>query len=110
MTYAAGAIVGLIFGGVIGKLKNLLIWKKYLQRDPSEAAGLGEMGNLYGRALISNAVNIAALAAAFFLRNVVPFDGIAFLVGTAVALSVMNRFLSIRQKKSENTGKEACGS
>ncbi len=107
MTYAMGAIAGLIFGGIAGFLKDLLIWQKYLKAQAAENSGTNSLGELYGRAFISYAVNILVLAAAFFMRNAVPFDGIAFLIGTAVALSVMNRVMALRQKKQECQGKES---
>ncbi len=99
MTYAIGAIAGLIFGGIAGFLKNLLIWQKYMKVQASNDSGADSLGGLYARAFISYAVNILVLAAAFLVRNVVPFDGIALLIGTAIALAVMNKVLAMRQKK-----------
>ena len=57
------------------------------------------MNGAYIRSMISFGVNVLTLAAAFFLRDVVPFHGIAFLIGTAAGLSVMNKVLSVQQKK-----------
>ena len=96
VTYVIGAVVGLLFGGVIGLLKNRFIWGEYLRRDDDTSAG--EATALYGRMLASNAVNVVTLLAAFLLRNVLPLDGIAFLVGTAVALTIMNRVLTKGQR------------
>lgn len=96
MTYVIGAIAGLIFGGIVGFIKNRFIWGSYLRRDDSDE---GEAGALYSRMLASNMINLATLVAAFFLRNIVPFDGIAFLIGTAAALALMNRLLQAGQKK-----------
>lgn len=96
MTYVAGAIAGLILGGIVGLLKNQVIWKNYLGRtdySPNEASAV------YSRMMISNIVNLVAFLIAFFLRNIMPFDGIAFLIGLAVALSVMNRLLTKQQKR-----------
>jgi len=102
MTYVFGTIAGLIFGGVVGALKNRFIWGKYLIKDDAfnEAAGL------YGRMLASNIVNVITLVIVFFLRNVVPFDGIAFLIGTAVAMTLMNKVLAAGQKKNVDERKE----
>ncbi len=107
MTYAIGAIAGLIFGGAAGHLKNLFIWQKYLKEHASENSGMDSLGGLYARSFISYAVNILVLAAAFFTRNVMPFDGIAFLIGTAVALTIMNKVLALGQKKQEDRRKES---
>lgn len=102
MTYVIGAIAGLVFGGIAGALKNRFIWGKYLIRDDAfnEAAGL------YGRMLASNIVNVVTLVIVFFLRNIVPFDGIAFLIGTAVAMTLMNKVLTAGQKKNVDKRKE----
>ena len=63
--------------------------------NPAEAG----VNGAYIRSMISFGVNVLTLAAAFFLRDVVPFHGIAFLIGTAAGLSVMNKVLSVQQKK-----------
>ncbi|NBI61512.1 hypothetical protein D3Z38_00140 [Clostridiales bacterium] len=106
VTYVIGAIAGLIFGGAAGQLKNFLIWQKYLKAHAAENSGTDSLGGLYARSFISYAVNILVLAAAFFMREVMPFDGIAFLIGTAVGLTIMNKVLALGQKKQEDRRKE----
>ena len=102
MTYVIGAIAGLIFGGIVGALKNRFIWGSYLVRDDvsNEAAGL------YGRMIVSNIVNVITLVIVFLLRNIVPFDGIALLIGTAVAMTLMNKVLAAGQKKNVDKRRE----
>lgn len=95
MTYVIGAIAGLVFGGIVGALKNRFIWGSYLCKENFD----GEATALYGRMLTSNIVNVVTLVIVFFLRNIVPFDGVALLIGTAVALTIMNKVLSVGQKK-----------
>ena len=51
--------------------------------------------------------NLITLIIVFLLRNIVPFDGIAFIIGTAVALTIMNKVLSAGQKKREDRRREA---
>ena len=97
VTYVIGAVVGLIFGGIVGAVKNRFIWGEYLRRTDDDAS-LGEAAALYGRMLASNAVNVVTLLAAFLMRNILPVDGIAFLIGTAVALTIMNRVLTRGQR------------
>ena len=99
MNIVIGAIAGLAAGCIIGWLKNSLIWMKYLKKTNSENPAEAGVNGAYIRSMISFAVNIITLAVAFFLRDVVPFHGIAFLIGTAAGLSVMNRFLSVQQKR-----------
>ncbi len=95
MTYVIGAVAGLVFGGLVGALKNRFIWGSYLYKEDFD----GEAAALYGRMLASNITNVVTLVIVFFLRNIVPFDGIALLIGTAVALTIMNKVLSSGQKK-----------
>ena len=66
---------------------NRFIWGDYLRREDTS----GEAGALYGRMLASNITNLVTLIIVFFLRDIVPFDGIAFLIGTAGALSLKQR-------------------
>ena len=105
MTYAMGAIAGLVFGGIIGLLKNLFIWRKYIESKDG-TAGQNEAANVYGRAMISYFVNIATLVAAFFMRGIVPSDGIAFLIGTAAALAILNHVWALKQKSGSGSQKE----
>lgn len=98
MTYVIGAAAGLVLGAIIGALKIRFIWGEYLRKE----YGYDEAGALYGRMLASNITNVAVLVIVFFLRDIVPFDGISFLIGTAVALVLMNKALSISQKKNNN--------
>lgn len=102
MTYVIGAAAGLLFGGLAGYLKNRLIWKKYLQQSASDGMGNNDMASAYGRALLSYAINVAVLVIVFLVRNIVPFDGIACLIGAAVALSIMNKVLTVQQQKIMN--------
>lgn len=108
LEYILGAAAGLILGGLVGQLKNRLIWRKYLRdSDSSSAAQTTTAGWLYARAGISYFVNVLTLAAAFLLRNAVPFHGLAFLIGTAAALIIMNKVLIVEQKRFEDRQKEA---
>lgn len=102
MEYVIGAVAGLVLGGLVGQLKNRFIWRRYLHEKACAAADPHSAGSLYARAGISYFVNIVTLAAAFFLRNAVPFNGIAFLVAAAVALTIMNKVLAVSQKQLED--------
>ena len=100
MTYIIGAVAGLVFGGIIGSLKSLVIWKKYGEADTSEYGYQTNANSVYARAMISYFVNILALLAAFLVRNIVPFNGIAFLIATALTLAIMNHLWAFRQKSA----------
>ncbi len=98
MNYIVGAVAGIAFGGIIGILKNLFIWSRYEKGGKDPNSDPAAAGSIYARAMISYFVNILTLLAAFLVRNIVPFDGIAFLVATALTLAVMNHVMAIRQK------------
>lgn len=98
VTYVAGAIAGLVLGGVVGVLKNIFIWQKYLKKKAA-SNGPDGAGEVMGRLLASNIVNVATLALVYFLRNIIPFEFVSFIVGTAVSLSIMNKVLANQQKK-----------
>lgn len=108
LTYIVGAVAGLILGILVGLLKNIFIWLRYLRKN-ADSNNFQTMGGLYARAMVSYFVNVLTLVIAFLIRNVLPFDGIAFLIGTAVALAAMNKILAVQQKKLEDqtAGKEA---
>jgi hypothetical protein len=100
LTYVFGSVAGLLLGGLVGYLKNRLLWEKYLTQTQSSGADPGEVRGVYTRSMISYAVNIATLALVFFVRNIVPFSDTAFLIGTAAALVAMNKVLAFKQKKA----------
>lgn len=107
MTYVLGAVAGLVFGGIVGGLKSLVIWHNYAKNETPDYAGQTNGNSIYARAMISYFVNILTLLAAFLVRNIVPFDGIAFLIATALALAIMNHIWALRHKSFEkNNGKE----
>lgn len=102
MNYIIGAAAGIAFGGIVGILKRLFIWSRYEKDGKDQEADPASAGSIYARAMISYFVNIVTLLAAFLVRNIVPFDGIAFLIATALMLAVMNHITVIRQKAAVN--------
>ena len=98
MNYILGAVAGIVFGGIIGVLKNLFIWSRYEKGGKDPNADPAAAGSIYARAMISYFVNILTLLVAFLVRNIVPFNGIAFLIATALMLSFMNHFMAMKQK------------
>lgn len=104
MKMVIGIIAGLASGCLVGYLKNCIIWFGYLKKSNNENSADTGVSGVYIRSMISYGVNILTLAAAFFIRNVVPFDGMAFLIGIAVGLSIMNKALAAGQKRREAKG------
>lgn len=104
MSIVIGVIAGLVFGCAVGYFKNCVIWLKYLKKANTGNSADAGVNGAYLRSMISFGINVLTLAAAFFMRNAVPFDGIAFLIGTAAGLSIMNKVLAAGQKKREEKG------
>ncbi len=100
MNYILGAAAGIIFGGIVGLLKNLFIWQKYEKSDKENGSYEAAANSIYARAMISYFTNILALLAAFLVRNIVPFDGIAFLIATALTLAAVNHMWALKQKRN----------
>ncbi len=100
MTYVAGAAAGLAFGALIAFLKYVFIWRKYTEKDETSGDYSAQASQIYIRSMVSYAVNIGALVLVFILRDRLPFDGIACLIGTAVSLGVLNRVFALRQGKN----------
>lgn len=102
MNYVLGALAGIVFGGIVGALKSLFIWHKYEKDGKSDNTGVAGANSIYARAMISYFVNILTLLVAFLIRNIVPFDGIAFLIATALTLAIMNHVWALKQKTNIN--------
>lgn len=97
MTYVIGAAAGILFGALVGILKNIILWKKYVNKKPDEHDP-DNASAVYGRMMVSNIINVATLVICFLVRDVVPFNWIAMICGAAVSLSVINIVLSARLK------------
>jgi len=102
LSYVLGAVAGIVFGGIVGTLKSLFIWHKYEKGGSDSGSGPAEANSIYARAMISYFTNILTLLVAFLVRNIVPFDGIAFLIATALTLAAMNHMWALKQKKNLN--------
>lgn len=96
MNYVIGAAVGLAVGCLIGYLKNIFVWKSYVNKG--DGASQHEQAQVYSRALISYFVNIAALIVVFLLRNYLPFSWIACIIALATGMALMNIITAAKRK------------
>lgn len=80
MNYAIGAVLGLIWGALAAFI-NSRITKKALATGTQNAVMIMNAAHM--------AVDIAALAIVYFLRNILPFSFEATLIATAAALSIV---------------------
>lgn len=90
-----GALAGLAIGCLIGYLKNIFIWKGYVNREEYTN---GEQAQALSRAMISYVVNIIVLLVVFLLRNYMPWNWMVFIAAVATGLAGMNIVTSMRRK------------
>ncbi len=93
MEYVFGAIVGLIYGGLVGFLKYLFLWKGLANDDDNTIS----MKTVSIRMIISFVTNFITLIITYFVRDIIPFDFTALAIGTAIALSISGKVFSIQK-------------
>lgn len=102
MEYLVGALVGILYGGLVGVCKYFFIWRSFLNSDSSGKDDTPSLKNMYIRMFISYTVNIITLLITYFIRDLIPFDFAALAIATAIALSITGKVFSI-QKVYRNT-------
>ncbi len=95
MEYLIGAVIGLLWGALIAWL-NSRINKKAIAKNDTKAIMTANM--------IRMAIDVAALAAVFLLRKVLPWNFEATIAGTAASLGLLTVYFAFRLSKPE--GKE----
>jgi len=86
MEYIIGAVTGLLWGALVAWL-NSRISKKAIEKNSTKAMMLAS--------LLRTALDIAALALVFLLRNVLPGNFEATIVGTAASLGLLTVYFPI---------------
>lgn len=79
-------LAGLVWGAAVG-LVNLLVTKKMMR---------GSAGQLGAMSLLRTLIDVAALAAVYFTRKLLPLRFEFTLIATAVTLSLVTIILSFR--------------
>ena len=100
MEYVIGVLVGLAFGALAGYIKYLLLWRGLVKTE-DDVDGT----KLVSRMLISNLANVLILLIVFLVRNVMPFEFVSTILGTAIGLSVVIKISperDIRKKIKED--------
>ncbi len=87
-----GGVLAFLFGAAISAV-NYAINRTALKKRPELLASMS---------VVRQALNIGALAAAFFLARVLPWGTTPLLVGTAVGLTVPSVLLSMRLAKEND--------
>lgn len=93
MEYFLGAVAGIVYGGLVGFLKYFFLWRKLLKEENNAV----NMKVVTVKMIISYAINFVTLILTYFLRNIIPFDFVAFAVGTAMALSLAGKIFSMQK-------------
>ncbi|MCR5482219.1 MAG: hypothetical protein K6F52_05430 [Clostridia bacterium] len=94
MSYVWAVLAGIIYGGGVGFLKYLLLWRRVFH--PKEGTTVTSKA-VVSRMIISFIVNAATLVAVYLVRNIIPFDFVAFAIATAIALSLAGKAFSIHK-------------
>ena len=100
MKYVIGALIGLAWGSLLAWV-NSLINRAAIRTNSTRSMLLAS----FGRTLI----DLAGLAAVFFLRNAHPFSFEAMIVGTAAALGLLTvvfAYMLSRPDKAHRTQPE----
>ena len=97
MKYVIGAVMGLLWGALVAWV-NSQINRNALKKNTTNAMLAANMG----RTLI----DIAALGAVFLLRNVLPGNFEATIVGTAASLGLLTVYFAFRLSKPEKNPNE----
>ena len=94
MEYVVGAFAGIVYGGLVGVCKYFFLWRGiFLPRGDSPIT----MKRMYLCMFLSYTINIITLLVAYFIRNIIPFDFVAFAIATAVALSAAGKVFSLQK-------------
>ena len=97
MKYVIGGVVGLLWGALVAWL-NYRINKKALEKNNTKAIVTANSVRML--------IDIAALAAVFLLRNVLPFNFETTIAGTAASLGLLTVVFAFRLTRPEQGGKD----
>jgi hypothetical protein len=86
MQIVYSVLAGLVWGGAVGFV-NLLVTKKVISSSPEKISAVS---------LLRTLIDVAALAAVYFTRRLLPLRFEATLIATAVTLSLVSILLSFR--------------
>ena len=86
MQIVYSVLAGLVWGGAVGFV-NLPVTKKVISSSPEKISAVS---------LLRTLIDVAALAAVYFTRRLLPLRFEATLIATAVTLSLVSILLSFR--------------
>jgi membrane protein YdbS with pleckstrin-like domain len=98
LEYFWGSLAGIAYGCLVGAFKYFILWRGVL--NPKKEKPVTDK-MVYIRMMISFVINFITLIVTYFVRNIIPFDFVAFAVTTALALSFSGRFFPISKILSQ---------
>lgn len=104
MYYIFSILAGLVFGGITGYIKYLVLWKKFIVNEDTKITAK----QLYGRMAMGAAINVVILAIVFITRNIVPLEFMLTILATAVALSLTGKLAPIQNIVGRVKEDESC--
>lgn len=93
MEYVFGAVVGIIYGGIVGLFKYFFLWRKLVKESDNTV----KIKTVTTRMIMSYVINVVTLTIAYLVRNIISFDFIAFVIATAFALVLAGKLFSIQK-------------
>lgn len=90
--YLLAGGTGFVFGGLVA-FGNMQITRRSVQKN--SASGI------MAASMLRMLVNIAALAAVYFTRNLLPLPFYGTIIGTAVGLSLVGILLNLKLSKTQ---------
>lgn len=90
--YLLAGGIGLVFGSLVS-FGNMQITRHSVRKNSANA--------IMAASLLRMLVNIAALAAVYFTRNLLPLPFYGTIVGTAVGLSLVGILLNLKLSKEQ---------
>ena len=90
--YLLAGGIGFVFGALVA-FGNMQLTRRGLQKNSAIAVMAASMLRML--------VNIAALAAVYFTRNLLPLPFYGTIIGTAVGLSLVGTLLNLRLSKKQ---------
>lgn len=90
--YLLAGGIGFIFGA-LAAFVNMCITRRSLRKNSTNAVMAGSMLRML--------VNIAALAAVYFTRNLLPLPFYGTIIGTAAGLSLVGILLNVRLSRKQ---------
>ncbi len=93
LIYVYGLVAGLVYGGTVGFMKYIFLWRKFFVNPENQTNSTG----LFKRMIISYIINFIALVVVLLVKDRIPFEFMSTAIGTAIALSLSGRLFPLHK-------------